>query len=673
LSDEALAKSEREARNAERDTPMPFDQSNRIAALRTPFGADELGLLSFTVSEELGQIPSFTIEAVCERKSLDPNQILGHEVGITFNVANGKKRYFHGYAIRFNRAAIHGRYFVYSMTVVPWLWFLTQSKNCRVFQNKSVVDIAKKVFQDRGFSDIELKLQGSHTAWEYCIQYRESDYNFVSRLLQQEGIYYFYKYEESKNILVLADSPSAHEPFPGYDQIKLVRESASDEENRERIREFGIHSHHVAAKFTHTDYDFEKPRVNLRAQSEIAGSYAKANAEVYDYPGEYIQHDDGDSWARIRMEELNAQSERGYGETDSRGIAVGSVFTLTESPFQEENKKYLVISAQYQVNAGEFGSQRAGEEVVQCQFTVQPGDKQFRPKTTSAKPKVYGVHTAVVVGPKGEEIYTDKYSRIKVQFHWDREGKKDENSSCWVRVAQPWAGKNWGAVSIPRIGQEVVINFLEGDPDQPLVIGSVYNADQMPPYELPSKMVVSGIKSQTHKGQGYNEIAMDDTAGKEQLRIHAQYNMDTTVEHDQTNTVHGKMTETIDKDTTIHITQGNLEHKVQTGTALYDVKGALTENYQTTQDTTVKGNITITSVSGDITLHTGASKLVLKNDGKIELTGVNIAIDGGQKVYTHGGQVVSEADTNHEISGQAVKSNGAVTNTVQGAMVMLNP
>ena len=652
---------------------MPFDQSNRIAALRTPFGPDELGLLSFTASEELGQIPSFTIEAVCEKKSLDSNQILGHEVGITFNVANRKKRYFHGYAIRFNRAAIHGRYFVYSMTVVPWLWFLTQSKNCRVFQNQSVVDIAKKVFQDRGFSDVELKLQGSHTPWEYCIQYRESDYHFVSRLLQQEGIYYFYKYEESKNTLVLADSPSAHEPFPSYEQIKMARESASDEENRERIREFGIHSHHVAAKFTHTDYDFEKPRVDLRMQSDIAGSYAKANAEVYDYPGEYTQHGDGDSWARVRMEELNAQSERGHGETDSRGIAAGSVFNLTESPFQEENKKYLVISSQYQVYAGEFGSHRGGDEVVQCQFTVQPGDKQFRPATTSAKPKVYGVHTAVVVGPKGEEIYTDKYSRIKVQFHWDREGKKDENSSCWVRVAQPWAGKNWGAVSIPRIGQEVVVNFLEGDPDQPLVIGSVYNANQMPPYDLPSKMVVSGIKSQTHKGQGYNELAMDDTTGKEQFRIHAQYNMDTTAENDQSNTVHGKMTETIDKDTTIHITQGNLEHKVQTGTALYDVKGALTENYQTTQDTTVKGNITIKSSTGDILLQTGPSKLLLKNDGSIELSGINIAITGTAKVYVSGDQVVSDAGTTHEISGKAVKSTGSITNTVQGAMVMLNP
>jgi type VI secretion system secreted protein VgrG len=667
---------------------MPFDQSNRIAALRTPFGPDELGLLSFTASEELGQIPSFTIEAVCEKKSLDPNQILGHEVGITFNVANGKKRYFHGYAIRFNRAAIHGRYFVYSMTVVPWLWFLTQSKNCRVFQNKSVVDIAKKVFQDRGFSDVELKLQGSHTAWEYCIQYRESDYNFVSRLLQQEGIYYFYKYEESKNTLVLADSPTAHEPFPGYDQIKMARESASDEENRERIREFGLHSHHVAAKFTHTDYDFEKPRVNLRTQSEIAGSYAKANAEVYDYPGEYTQHGDGDSWARVRMEELNAQSERGHGETDSRGIAAGSVFTLTESPFQEENKKYLVISANYQVHAGEFGSQRGGDEVVQCQLSVQPGDKQFRPATTSDKPKVYGVHTAVVVGPKGEEIYTDKHSRIKVQFHWDREGKKDENSSCWIRVAQPWAGKNWGAVSIPRIGQEVVVNFLEGDPDQPLVIGSVYNADQMPPYELPSKMVVSGIKSQTHKGQGYNEIAMDDTAGKEQVRIHAQYNMDTTVENDQTNTVHGKMTEKIDKDTTIHITEGNLEHKVLKGTALYEVKDALTEKYHNTQDTTVHGDITITSETGNIILHTGASQIKLTNDGLIELHGKNIVvigdvdmkqsapqveISGAQEAkFGVGNQNIACDVTQTAVSGAAINSSAVGEHVITGAMVKIN-
>jgi type VI secretion system secreted protein VgrG len=671
---------------------MPFDQSNRIAALRTPFGADELGLLSFTVSEELGQIPSFTIEAVCEKKSLDPNKILGHEVGITFNVANGKKRYFHGYAIRFNRAAIHGRYFVYSMTVVPWLWFLTQSKNCRVFQNKSVVDIAKKVFQDRGFSDVELKLQSSHTPWEYCIQYRESDYNFVSRLLQQEGISYFYKYEESKNTLVLADSPSAHEPFPGYDQIKMQRDTASDEANRERIREFGIQSHHVAAKFTHTDYDFEKPRVNLRAQSEIAGSYAKANAEVYDYPGEYIQHDDGDSWARIRMEELNAQSERGHGETDSRGIAAGSVFTLTESPFQEENKKYLVISAQYQVNAGEFGSHRGGDEVVQCQFTVQPGDKQFRPGTTSAKPKVYGVQTAVVVGPKGEEIYTDKHSRIKVQFHWDREGKKDENSSCWVRVAQPWAGKNWGAVSIPRIGQEVVVNFLEGDPDQPLVIGSVYNADQMPPYELPSKMVVSGIKSQTHKGQGYNEMSMDDTAGKEKITIHGQHDLNTTIEHDETHIIKtgdrtikvetGKHTETVKGDTKITIESGKYEHSVATGTADYNVKGALTEYCDTTQATTVKNKITIKSNEADIEVNaatkirliTGASSIEMTSDGIIKISANEINIEGHEKVSTGTGhQNVTSDKSQLVLSGYSICSGSDQTNhEIKGSIVKIN-
>ena len=649
-------------------------------------------MLSFTASEELGQIPSFTIEAVCEKKSLDPNQILGHEVGITFNVANGKKRYFHGYAIRFNRAAIHGRYFVYSMTVVPWLWFLTQSKNCRVFQNKSVVDIAKKVFQDRGFSDVELKLQGSHTPWEYCIQYRESDYNFVSRLLQQEGIYYFYKYEESKNTLVLADSPTAHEPFPGYDQIKMQRDTASDEENRERIREFGIRSHHVAAKFTHTDYDFEKPRVNLRAQSEIAGSYAKANAEVYDYPGEYTQHDDGDSWARIRMEELNAQSERGHGETDSRGIAAGSVFTLTESPFQEENKKYLVISANYQVHAGEFGSHRGGAEVVQCQFTVQPGDKQFRPGTTSAKPKVHGVQTAVVVGPKGEEIYTDKHSRIKVQFHWDREGKKDENSSCWVRVAQPWAGKNWGAVSIPRIGQEVVVNFLEGDPDQPLVIGSVYNADQMPPYELPSKMVVSGIKSQTHKGQGYNEMSMDDTAGKEKITIHGQHDLNTTIEHDETHIIKtgdrtikvetGKHTETVKGDTKITIESGKYEHSVATGTADYNVKGALTEYCDSTQTTTVKDKITIKSNTADIEVNaatkirliTGASSIEMTSDGIITISANEINIEGQEKVFTGTGhQNVTSDKSQLVLSGYSICSGSDQTNhEIKGSIVKIN-
>ncbi len=494
---------------------MPFDQKNRIASVKTPFGPDEVGLLSLEGTETLGRLPSFELQLISETKSLNPKQILGQTVGVTLNLGNGKQRHFHGHAIQFGRATIRDRYFVYQATVVPWLWFLTRATNCRIFQNKSVVDIVQKVCKDHGFDQIELRLKGNYTSWEYCVQYRETDFNFVSRLLEQEGIYYFFKYEEDKHTLILADSPSSHQPFPGYEQVKLrpISRVAAAEE-RERIRDFASEMKHVSGMFTHTDYDFEKPR----------------------------KHDDGETWARTRMEEIHAEIEQGTGWGDSRGIAPGSIFTLEDSPFSQDNRSYLVTSVQYELRPTEFETGSEGsDQVFQCQFVVQPSDTQFRPARVTQKPKTLGVQTAVVVGQQGDEIYTDKYGRIKVQFHWDREGKRDQNSSCWMRVAQAWAGRRWGTTFIPRVGQEVIVDFLEGDPDQPIVTGTVYNAEQMPPYlgdGLDSKHAndpnVSGIKScSTKSGGGFNEIRFDDNKGQEQVFLHAEKDMDIRVKNDQ--------------------------------------------------------------------------------------------------------------------------------------------
>ncbi|MBV8585849.1 MAG: type VI secretion system tip protein VgrG [Verrucomicrobia bacterium] len=522
---------------------MPFDQTNRIASVKTPFGANEVGLLSLDATETLARLPSFEMQLISENKSLNPKQILGQTVGVTLNLTNQKKRYFHGHAIQFGRATFRDRYYVYQTTVVPWLWFLTRAANCRIFQNKSVVDIFQKVCKDHGFDQIELRLKGNYTAWEYCVQYRETDFNFVSRLLEQEGIYYFFKYEEDKHTMVLADSPSSHQPFPGYEQVKFrpISRSAAAEDP-EQIRDFASEMKHVSGKFTHTDYDFEKPRTDLKTQSQMPGQYAQSNFEVYDYPGEYVKRDDGETWARTRMEEIHTETEQGTGWGDSRGIASGSVFTLTDSPFSQDNRSYLVTSAQCELRPTEFETvSESVDQVFQCQFVVQPSETQFRPGRITQKPKTLGVQTAVVVGKQGDEIYTDKYGRIKVQFHWDREGKRDQDSSCWMRVAQAWAGRRWGSTFIPRVGQEVIVDFLEGDPDQPIVTGTVYNADQMPPYlgqGLDSKHSddpkVSGIKTNSTKGGGgFNEIRFDDNKGQEQVFIHAEKDMDLRVKNDQ--------------------------------------------------------------------------------------------------------------------------------------------
>jgi type VI secretion system Vgr family protein len=626
---------------------MPFDQKNRIASVKTPFGADEVGLLSLEGTETLARLPSFDLQLISEKKSLNPKQILGQTVGVTLNLKNGKQRYFHGHAIQFGRATFRDRYFVYQATVVPWLWFLTRATNCRIFQNKSVVDIFQKVCKDHGFDQIELRLKGNYTAWEYCVQYRETDFNFVSRLLEEEGIYYFFKYEEDKNTVILADSPSSHQPFPGYEQVKLRPISRfAAAEDPEQIRDFASEMKHISGMYTHTDYDFEKPRSDLKTQSQMPGQYAQSNFEVYDYPGEYVKRDDGDTWARTRMEEIHSEIEQATGWGDLRGIAPGSVFTLAESPFSEDNRSYLVTSVQYELRPTEFetGSE-SGEQVFQCQFVVQPSDTQFRPARVTQKPKTLGVQTAVVVGQQGDEIYTDKYGRIKVQFHWDREGKRDQNSSCWMRVAQAWAGRRWGATFVPRVGQEVIVDFLEGDPDQPIVIGTVYNADQMPPYlgqGLDSKHSndpnVSGIKScSTKGGSGFNEIRFDDNKGQEQVFIHAEKDMDLRVKNDQ-HTV-------IQKNFSLKVGSGKFKEQV-TDDGTHHVDCAQEFGYKTLK----------IMLTADMEMHlkAGASFIKLGPDG-IYISGPMVYINSGGSADSapsvDDGQAIDPDPTNNSKSG----------------------
>jgi type VI secretion system secreted protein VgrG len=600
---------------------MPFDQTNRIGSITTPFGTNEVGLLGMEGTETLSRLPSFELQLISENKSLDPKQILGQPVNVALNLGNGKQRYFDGYAIQFGRATFRSRYFAYQATIVPWLWFLTRTTNCRIFQNKSVVDIFQKVCTDHGFDQIELRLKGNYTPWEYCVQYRETDFNFVSRLLEQEGICYFFKYDKGKHTMVLADSPSSHQPFPGYEQVRLRRtHHVAASEDPEKIRDFSSEMNHLTGTFTHTDYDFEKPRSDLTSRSQMAGQYAKSSFEVYDYPGEYVKHQDGDTWARTRMEEIHSQMESSTGWGHTRGIAPGSIFNLSDSPFSQDNRSYLVTSAHYELHPTEFETgTESSDQVFQCQFVVQPSDTQFRPARVTEKPKIAGVQTAVVVGQQGDEIYTDKYGRIKVQFHWDREGKRDQNSSCWMRVAQAWAGRRWGGTFIPRVGQEVIVDFLEGDPDQPIVIGTVYNADQMPPYlgnGLDSKHTndsnVSGIKScSTKGGGGFNELRFDDNKGQEQLFIHAEKDMDVRVKNDQHNVIESNFS--------LKVGSGNYKEQIKKDGSHY-IDCAQEFGYKTVK-------IMLTA-DMEIHLKAGASFIKLGPDG-IYISGPMVYINSG--------------------------------------------
>jgi type VI secretion system secreted protein VgrG len=381
------------------------------------------------------------------------------------------------------------------------------------------------------------------------VQYRETDLNFVSRLLEEEGIYYYYLHTQGHDTLVLTDSTSKHKAAEGC--AKLPYRSPGDKVavSTDSISSWEFSREVQPGVYVHDDYDLERPSVELKTSRQLPRTYSPSDYEVYDFPGHYVQKGDGEQYAAVRIDEYGTQFEAAYGVTNARALGVGRTLQVENCEREDQNREYLVLSANYDLVYGEYESAPSREgSRYSCAFVAMATQQQFRPRRVTPKPFMQGPQTAVVVGPAGDQIYTDKYGRVKVQFHWDRRGKKDQNSSCWMRVSHPWAGKGWGSVATPRIGQEVIVSFLEGDPDQPIITGRVYNGENLPPFGFPAGAVISGVKSDTHKGSGFNEMSLDDTAGKERVFIHGQYNMDTVVEHDQTSTIHNNRTDKVDVD-----------------------------------------------------------------------------------------------------------------------------
>ncbi len=511
-------------------------QTNRLIKVTTPLGADVLLFHRMNGTEQISRLFEYEVEFLSTRGSVALDDILGQNICVEVLLANESKRYFNGYVSRFSQHGTLDEYYCYRAVVRPWLWFLTRTSNCRIFQNMSVPKICKQVFNDKGFTDVDDKLTESYPDLIFCVQYRETDFNFVSRLLEQYGIAYYFKHEENKHTLVLADSISAYEHVSDYEEIPYYPlEDNTERRERDHIYEWTLSQTVQSGAYVLNDYDFEKPKASLISKSNNPKSYSNANYEHYDYPGEYTELADGDKWVYNRMEELHTHSLCSEGGGNARGLSTGTLFKLSNYPRPDQNKEYLVASTSFQLQSDAFFSSGGSDngDDCRCSFQVIESQQPFKPQRLTPKPIVQGPQTAVVVGPAGEEIYTDKYGRVKLQFHWDREGKADENSSCWVRVSHPTAGKAWGGVQIPRIGQEVIVNFLEGDPDRPLITGRVYNADQMPPFELPSSGMVAGMKSNsTPGGGGYNEYSMDDTKGNELIKVHGQFDMDSTIEND---------------------------------------------------------------------------------------------------------------------------------------------
>lgn len=663
--------------------------------------ADDVVIRRMSVIERLGQPFEFRVDLASKVGNLKFEDFLGRPATVHLELPRGGTRHFNGVVASFGQTAVDGDSYQFQAVLRPWFWLLTRTTDCRIFQNLSVPDIVKAVCSDLGFTDYKLQLSDTYSPREYCVQYRESAFSFISRLLEAEGIYYYFTHEENKHHLVLSDGVDSHQPFAAYETIPF----APDRLLEERVTSWNASLELQSGKYVLNDFDFQNPKADLNTKLNVDRSHPHAGFEVYDYPGCYSSTSIGNSYVRARIEERQAQYQIVRAGSDVRGIATGSLFSLTDHPCADQNQEYLVVSTIHEIVNPEIEADCSHE----CQFEVIPSSQTFRPPRLTAKPLISGPQTAIVVGKSGNEIWTDSFGRVKVQFHWDRMGKKDENSSCWIRVAQSWAGKKWGSQFLPRIGQEVVVEFLEGDPDRPLITGSVYNQDQPVPYALPDHATQSGVKSRSTKegdDETFNELRFEDKKDSEEIYFHAEKDFNRVVENndtlkvgykkkdkgDQTIDIYnnqklvvggggtdaadGSQTIEIQKDRTATLKTGNEKLEVQEGnrnvivTKGNDAHTISAGNRAVTID---QGNDTLTITQGNQTISISSGKCSITAGTSIELTvgGSSIKIEPS-KITLTSVEIDITADTKIAAKGAMIQAQASGTLILKGGMVQIN-
>ncbi len=626
-------------------------QENKFFSIETPLGTDVLLLARMRGQEGLSELFHFEIDLFSEQQAISLEKIVGKNVTISIFLTDGSIRYLNGLISRFSQE--HGRSRekgselqspYYSATVVPWLWLLTKTSNSRIFQNLSIPDIVKKIFTEQNLTDFKLDLQGQHSLREYTVQYRESDFNFVSRLLEEEGIYYFFVHENGKHIMVLADHPGANKACLGQETAKFKLSGGEHFGTEDQISSLKMVKEIQAGKYSLNDYNYEIPNTDLGVTSDTTHALGPGEREKYDYPGVYATRNAGDNLANLRMEEEETRITTLSGSSDCRAFASGFRFKLENTSRDDwDNKDYLLTRIQHEADqaATYFGASSAGKgKSYKNHFTCIPYKVPYRPACGTKRPVVEGVQTAVVVGPAGEDIYTDDYGRVKIQFHWDRQGKKNENSSCWIRVSQSMAGNGWGAMFLPRVGHEVIVEFLEGNPDRPIITGQVYHGINRPPYKLPDEKTKSSFKSNSSPGgEGFNEIRFEDKKGEEQLFIHSEYNQDIRTKNDLREWV------------------GNDSHLIVVRDQFEETRGD--KHLTVTGDHNEK-------VDGTISLEAGMDMQ--------EKVGMNHALEAGQEIHLKAGmKVIVEANTQISLKvGSNFVDIGPAGVTIQGTMVMIN-
>jgi type VI secretion system secreted protein VgrG len=623
----------------------------------------EFNVVEFSGQEGISQLMHFDLELECDAEDhdkVDFSKILDKPATLIIRCWPDftEERTYHGIIASFEQTAQTDDWVTFYAVLVPRLWHLTLNYQSRIFQEMSAPEIVEDVLKnDAQFQsdDYRLSLQGTYDKLnqpprEFCVQYQESDFAFISRLMEEAGMFYFFEYTDSKEVMVIADAPSVHQETSPISQVRFADSSGLIPPEEEVVTAIRYKESVLTGKVSLKDFNYDTPQTNLLVESQINSD---APMEIYHYPGRYGFVSQGNNFARIRNEEIEASRKLISGSSDCRSFCTGYLFNLVGHPHDYLNAEYLLTHVSH------FGAQggRLAQDVptsYENHFECIPADVSYRPSRKTPKPMIQGAQTATVVGPAGEEIYVDGKGRVKLQFHWDRQGKKDENSSCWIRVSQLWAGANWGAMFIPRIGQEVIVSFLECDPDQPIITGRVYNGDNVVPYGLPGEKTKSTIKSNSSMGGGgSNELRFEDLAGSEEIYLHGQKDWTIAIENDKNQTVGHDETLNVGNDRTKSV--GNDQSESIGHDKTIDVKNDHNE-----------------TIGNNMTLSVGSNRDKTVGSNQSEKIGANKTITVGgnhtEAITGNMSQTVSSAKTETITLAKALSIGAAYQVSVGGAM-----
>lgn len=683
---------------------LQFDYPSDVTPADT-----NLILRSFEGEDRLGRLFEYRLDLLSESMDVKFDKIVGEKVTISIDNQEGTRRFFNGYVTEFAFSGSEGRFGRFSATLRPWLWFLSRTSDCRIFQEKTVPEIIEAVFKDHGFSNYKSGgLTGTYQKRDYCVQYRESALDFVSRLMELEGIYYYFEHEERKHTLVLADSVSSHKENQHYAEVPYYPPSDDSNRHPEHLQSWMLRQSIMPTDFSQRAYDFEKPKSVLTTKSEVDhkpkhDSPLSKISEIYNYPGDFTELTIGEEMTEVLRDTWETQSIRAFSSGNARGMLAGCTFRLTEYEHQEEEAAYLIVSVHHEIAGDDpVSGNNDNREPYRCHIEAINKGWPYRSQRTTPKPVIRGPQTAKVVGLEGEEIFCDKYGRVKVRFHWDRDPLKvkDQDRTCWIRVSQIWAGKNWGGIHIPRIGQEVVVSFLEGDPDRPLITGAVYNAENMPPYALDANKTQSGIKSHSTKEgtpDNFNELRFEDLKDKEEVYFQAEKDLNSVVKNKESRKVGVSRTTEVgegaycggkDKDekpeiedeveiTTIHASKkteikGNEALEIATDPRA-EIGRDVVIKHADDKLVVEQGNVTQTVTLGDITRKAEAGKVLEEAMQSIELKVGQSSIKlEPSKITIKSPQISITGDMMAELKSPMTTVKGDATLTIQGGLVMIN-